>query len=501
MLTRLTRAAAALLLTLAAPSAAQADRPITAEALMRHIEVLAGDDFEGRLPATEGERRTISYIATQLQARGVEPAAAGGGWFQAVTLLERRPVSHDVRWTANGRRLAFDERRITLIGSEAGQRIADAPLVFVGHGVVDPARGIDQLAGADLEGAVALMLVEPPPVPDFPSFRSRVRAVASAGASAVIGIVDDSIPWQAVVAAGADGETVVDIGGVPAVFGSMPAGEAARLVRAAGGDLASLLNEQAGPSFRAVPLDLRATLYVRSHVRRYTSHNVVGRLRGRESGGESVLVLGHWDHLGICRPEGTDRICNGAVDNASGIATLIEVAGRLARGRRPERDVLFLATTAEEIGLLGAEFFAARPPVALETIVAALNLDTVAVNPAGTPLGVVGRGIPALDEAIAAVAAEMGRTMDTGHGADAFVRRQDGWALSRAGVPAVLVGGNLVATEALRFFLATAYHSPVDEPGGEIELGGAVGDANLLVALARRLATPALYRRPQSRPM
>jgi hypothetical protein len=494
MFSRFTAALSAALLLLPAPAAAEEIRP---RDMMRHIEVLASDSFQGRAPGSEGETLTTAYIIAELRRRGLEPGGADGGWLQPVALVERRPLSHRTRWFAGGRTVPLGDERIALTGSEAEQRLDHAPVVFVGHGVVDRERGIDQLAGADLRGAVALMLAEGPDVPDFPSLRSRVRAVAAAGASAVIRIVDDSIPWEAVLAGAAASETMRDVG-LPPVLGSIPATEADRLARAAGTDLASLLDERPGPAFRAVPLALSASFEVSTEVRRFVSSNVVGRIRGGGGGGGSVLLLGHWDHLGLCRPEGAgDRVCNGAVDNASGIAMLIEAAGRLAAGPRPGRDVLVLATTAEEVGLLGAEHFAAQPTVPLESIVAAINLDTVAIHGRGEPVAVIGRGIPALDAAIEATATALGRPMDTSYAADAFVRRQDGWALASAGVPAVMVGGSFANMAALNAFLAGDYHGPDDEARPDIPLEGAAEDANLLVALARRLADPSLYQPPQ----
>ncbi|MEA3016669.1 MAG: hypothetical protein QOI38_1391 [Sphingomonadales bacterium] len=482
----------------AAPAAAPRDAPVTPSEMMRHIEMLASDAFEGRAPATEGERRTIAYISAELARRGLEPAGADGGWYQPVALIRRSAGGHRARWTANGRPLAFDDRRIALIGSRAEQRIADAPVVFAGHGFVDRARGIDQLAGADLRGAVVLILVEPPDVPGFAPYEDRVRTVAAAGAAAVIGVVADDVPWRLLLEAGANSRAERE-DGIPAISGTIGAGEVARLLAEGGGDFAALLDERPGPSFRAVPLNLRASFEVTSNVRRYASNNVVGRIRGTGGGGESVLLLGHWDHLGLCRPEGAaDRICNGAVDNASGIAMLIEAAGRLA-ARRPERDVLVLATTSEEEGLLGAEHFAAHPVVPIGSIVAAINMDTVAIHGRGEPVAVVGHGIAPLDRAIADTAASLGRRLDETHAADAFLRRQDGYALARAGVPAVMVGGSFANMALLNAFLAGAYHAPSDEARPDLPLEGAAEDADLLVALARRLADPALYQPPRSR--
>ena len=505
MFQRLTVAAAlaALFISASASASVPGPPPITEAQLMRHIEVLASDAFEGRAPGTEGERRTTAYIVAELEKWKVRPGAADGSWLQPVAMVERRPLRQRVSWRAGGRRIAADGAKIGLVAREGLHRIADAPVVFVGHGLVDRARGIDQLAGADLSGAVALLLVEPP-VEGFPSFDERARAVAAAGASAVIGIVSDEVPFAAVLRYAQRGHTRLAAQTGPAIEGVMPASEAARLIALSGGSFASMLDEQPGPAFRAVPLTLRATLEARSMVRRFTSHNVIGRIPGLgtapAAGGinESILLLGHWDHLGICgNPGDADRICNGAVDNASGIAALIEIAGRLSADLPSPRDILILATTAEEMGLLGAEHFAANPPVPLASIVAAVNFDTVAIHEAGQPLAVIGRGLAPLDAVIAGTARDLRRAMDTTYAADAFVQRQDGWPLARAGIPAVMVGGAFADMAALQRFLGGNYHGPGDNVRPDLPLAGAAEDANFAVLLARRLADPTHYQRSQ----
>ena len=498
----LLRGAAPLLLAFAAANAAaQSEPPITAADMMRHIDRLASDDFQGRAPGTDGERLAINYIAEQLAARGAEPAGEGGTWFQPVRLVERRPGSTTIRWTARGSAVDFPATNIVLIGKEASERIADAPVVFAGHGVRMAERGIDQLAGADLEGAVVLIMLQPPQgVSGFPSLAQRTRTVTEAGAAAVIAIVGDEVPWDNVVRSLGQGTTRLDSTPVPRFTGVMPASAAQRLIAAAGGDFTRLLNDQPGSSFRARALPLRASLDVTTSVNRYNSNNVVGRIRGSGGTNESLLYLGHWDHFGICRPEGeADRICNGAVDNASGIAMLLEVAGRLGRQPRPARDALFLATTAEEMGLLGAEYFAAHPVVPARSIVAAINLDTVAIHPAGLPVAMIGRGIsPALDRIVDSTVLASGRRLDSDDEANVMVQRQDGWKLNQAGIPTIMVSGSFSDMSVLNRFLETTYHEPSDQPGSAIVMAGAVEDANLLVALGRRLADPAVYQR--SRP-
>jgi len=503
MFKQLLRASASIALALAASAApAQADPPVTPADMMRHIERLASDQFEGRAPGTEGERLTINYIAEQLAARGAEPAGENGTWFQPVRLVERRPGQSTIGWTARGTAVDFAAGDIVLIGRDASEAVADAPVIFAGHGVRMPERGIDQLAGADLNGAVVLIMLQPPQgVSGFPSLAERTRMVSDAGAAAVIAVIGDEIPWANVVRSLGQGTTRLDSAPTARLTGVMPAAAAQRLLAAGGSDLRRLLDDQPGSSFRSVTLPIRASLNVATDVNRYTSNNVVGRLRGSGSGGggggESLLYLGHWDHFGICRPEGEpDRICNGAVDNASGIAMMLEVAGRLGRQPRPPRDILFLATTSEEVGLLGAEYFAAHPVVPVDSIVAAINMDTVAIHPAGEPVAVIGRGHPALDRIIDATATSMGRRLDTDNEVDAFVQRQDGYKLAQAGIPAIMIGGSFSNMALLNAFLGGPYHQPGDQLGGRIVLEGAAEDADLLVALGRQLADPAVYQRP-----
>jgi hypothetical protein len=342
------------------------------------------------------------------------------------------------------------------------------------------------------------ILFDAPDVPDFPSFAQRVRTVTEAGAAAVIGLTGADLAWRFVTANYRHPSIRLAAQPAASIVGAMPVSAVQPLFAAAGADLGHLLNDQPGSSFRAVTLPLHASLHVATDVRRYTTNNVVGRIRGAGSTGESVMFLAHWDHFGVCRPEGAgDRICNGAVDNASGVAMMIEVAGHLAQGPRAARDILVMATTAEEEGLLGAEYFATHPVVPLGSIVAAINLDTVAVAPAGEPVAILNRSVPSLDALVESTAASMGRRIDSAHEADAMTQRQDGWALARHGVPAIMVGGSFASMARLNAFLQGRYHQPSDQADGQIEMGGATEDANLLVALGRRLADPAAYPRPQ----
>ena len=360
-----------------------------------------------------------------------------------------------------------------------------------------PERGVNQLEGADLKGAVALILYDPPKVDDFPSYAERVKAAVAAGAVAVIGVASDEA-WAPVTGSFTRGQNRLQIEPTARIQGAMPLSGLADMLTRSGSNLDSLVNNATGPAFKPVLLRPRATIDVSTLVHAYDSNNVIGRLRGSGTSGESVLYLAHWDHLGICRPnDPVDKICNGAVDNASGIAMMIEIARHIAKGPKPVRDILFMGTTAEEIGLLGAEYFGRNPVVPLEVAGRGDQHRHGRDPPKGEPVAIVGRGTTGLDPLVDATARELGREVDPDSEANAFVQRQDGWALTRAGVPTVMVGGSFANMTTLGAFLSGPYHRPNDDLAREIILDGAAEDTDLLIALGRKLADPAQYQPAQ----
>ena len=460
-------------------------QPVTEQSMMRHIEILAGDAFEGRKPGTAGETKTLEYLSAQLAALGLEGAAGGGGWYQPVPLVERRPFAHRALWTVGGAPADLGEDSLILIGKDPEERVADAPVWFVGHG------NASDLDGVDLSGTVALMLYDAPK--GSAGSDERASAVRKAGAAAVITVFPDIVPWSAVTNALKSGSTGLQSKPMAEIQGAMPFAAAVRLV---GQDA---LGKARSPGFRATPTQARGSIDVSTSVRAYDSHNVIARLRGRGKNDESILYLAHWDHLGICRPESAeDRICNGAVDNASGLAMMLEIARHMTRGERPSRDILFMGTTAEEMGLLGAEYFGANPTVPVASIVAAVNIDTVAIAPKGEPVAIVGRGTTPLDPIVDATSRELGRDVDSDEEANAFIQRQDGWELTKAGIPTVMIGGSFANMAKLQAFLGSAYHKPDDDLDRPIELGGAIEDTELMIALGRKLADPKKYQ-PEGR--
>ena len=236
-----------------------------------------------------------------------------------------------------------------------------------------------------------------------------------------------------------------------------------------------------------------ARIEATSQVRSLTSHNLIAKIPGRNPRNGSLIMMGHWDHFGICEETASDdRICNGAVDNASGLASMIELSKRLIANGPHDRDIYFLATTAEEWGLLGAKAFIARPALPPDEIVMTFNFDSVAIAKAGTPVAFVGQGYTNIDSMVLEAIARSGRKMGSQIVADSFLKRQDSWAFLEAGVPALALTSGLGDETQLEQFFSGRYHQASDNPG-ELEFGGAIEDLLLHEDLITQLASVAGY--------
>lgn len=503
-----------LLLALTAPLAAQAiGGPVTPDDLRPHIAYLASEELEGRAPDSAGGRKAVHYIAMQWSAAGLQPGAAsvvpetvtgtetGAGkvtetagaatsWYQPVAMVTRKPLAGTIQFHGpGGAPIAIADRSLLLSGRDESDRLMRVPMVYVGYG---PAAGTPL---PDLTGKLALMLADRAEG-DARNLADRAAALAAAGAAGVLLIFDPADPVQRLH--GIWYRRVTELAARdaqrPMFYGGIEDDAARRLFTAAGDTLAQARLRALADDMQAEPMAITADLTARSEVTRLTSYNVLGRIAGRDPAAGAVLFMAHWDHLGLCRAEGApQRICSGAVDNASGVAVLIEAAKRLAAAPAPDRDVYFLATTGEEVGLTGARAFAADPPVPLHRIVAAFNLDTVAIGPAGEPVAIIGRGITPIANDVARIALAMGRTMDADDDANAYIRRQDGWALLERGVPTVMVNGAFSDTDRLERFLSGPYHTPADVLTDDTDLSGAAEDADLHVALGRYFADARRY--------
>jgi len=449
--------------------------------LLAHIKILASDDFDGREPGTEGEAKTLRYLGKEWFDIGLISGTnvPGHPWFAPVTLVAREPAGSAASFVRRGRRLYTPSGSVLMLTSGKRALVENAPLLFVGLG-----RNIDGLGRSELAGRVAVLL-------DGDDHGSeRQNALLKAGASAVLTVLDGTRTLDQVAARRRrSGYALASdvLGGDLEGFIAPEAFD--RLVGTGGSRLAALQAAAAAPDFAPRMLELSATLEATTRETTIRTHNLIGKLEGRRPELGAVVFMAHWDHFGECAsPPAEHLVCNGAIDNASGVAALTEVARRLSRQPQMDRDIYFVATTAEELGLLGAQAFAENPPLPLKQVVAAFNIDTVAIAPAGTPLAIVGKGMTRLDPQIAAVAKANRRTLVKDDGANVYVKRQDGWALLQHDVPAVMVTSAYGDLKRLEAFFDTDYHRPSDVVKPGIELGGAAEDVAFLVQLGRWFA-------------
>lgn len=444
--------------------------------LNAHVTELSSDAYEGREPGTEGETKTLRYLGKQWFDIGLvsgtnDPAHP---WFAPVTIIAREPQLSRAVFTYKGRRLIVPGPDVLVLTSGKRGLVENAPLLFVGTAAVIPPR-------AELAGRVVLLL-------DGGIVSSdRQNALLLGGASAVVTVLDGERSLENVAASRRrKGYALASdkLGGDIEAFLSSAALKG--VLAGTGLDLAKLQAQAAASSFIPRALDLTVSLEATMQETRIKTHNLIAKLPGKRPELGAVLMLAHWDHFGRCAaPPAEDQICNGAVDNASGVAVLTEVARRLAKGSQPDRDIYFLATTAEEIGFLGVEAFAEDPPLPLGQIISAFNIDTVALAGEGRPFAVVGTGMTPLDPQIAAAAKANKRKLADGSAANAYVKRQDGWALMKHDVPAVMVSSSWADIGLVERFMEGDYHRPGDQLSRGIELGGAADDVDFMVILAR----------------
>ena len=478
---------AALTVGLASAGLAKPERTLEA-ALRNHIEILASDEYGGREPGTEGESKTLRYLARQWFRIGLVSGTndPGNAWFAPVELVERSPARSLAAFQRSQHPLALPAAGILVLTSGPRQLLENAPMLFIGRG------GGAMPPRSELAGRIVVLLDAAPAGMDAASAAARQDRLIEGGAGAVLTVLDGERTLDGVAARRTRaGYALADdrLGGDLEAFVTVD--YAARLF---GADWPVLV--KAGQSREAPPrpLMLTGTLEATTREARISTHNLIGRLPGRMPDRGAVLLVAHWDHFGVCaEPPAENLICNGAIDNASGLAVLTETARILAKGKKLDRDVYFLATSAEELGLLGAHAFAENPPLPLASIVAAFNIDSPAIGPSGMPLTVIGHDLTGLDGDIAKVAKALKVRIETNPVADSFLRRQDGWALLQHDIPAVMVSSSYSDTARLERFMETTYHRPTDEIGPGFELGGAVEDVAVQVALVRWFASAKSY--------
>lgn len=459
---------------------------ISEKDLRQHIEILASDAFEGRTPGTPGEQKTVDYVTKAWGGIKLVPAGRAG-FVDPVALVQRGAGTGKITYSFKNQPLKFVSDDILLRGRLARYTKQDVAVIYGGYGVKADGSAIDNVAGK----AVMILLERPDFVaPEKAGMSARMKALQAAGAESVIFVAIEQKDWAAmrrrllskpISLQSRDSHMPLEV--------IVSSEYAVAMLTAAGRDWDKLRAAAKNKDYAGEALGIKMNADVTTDVRQFQSANIIGKIPGKKSGSGAILFLAHWDHLGYCAPNDKgDDICNGAVDNASGIAVLTEVAKALAK-KRHDRDIYFLATTAEESGLLGAYAFAENPALPLKDIIASFNLDTIAIAPAGAKVTIIGRGLTPLDPHIEAVAKAQKRAVEASDKSNAFLERQDGWALWQRGVPSFMVGGSFADPVLLEKFLGDVYHGPDDEVNEKMNLAGAREDADLHVALGEYFAS------------
>ncbi len=491
------------------------------------VRELSSDAYEGRSPATAGEEKTIAFLSKQFAAAGMQP---GGDlkdgqrlWTQAVPLLKGDIVGKpELSLSSQGKPQTLNQgQEIAVRAAMNGASqvdIRNAPLVFLGYGVKAPERNWDDFKGVDLKGKIAVVLINDPDFEtgtgDFDGkgmtyygrWTYKFEEGARQGAAGVL-IVHETAPasygWATV--AGSNTNTMFDVvrqnpaEAHPALEGWIQRDLAVDLFKRAGLDFEALKKQAQSRDFQPVELKgetFSANYQVKNEV--ITSHNVVARLQGSTHPDETIIYSGHWDHIGVGEPDARgDRIFNGAMDNASGTAALVELARGFASQPKPQRSVVFLAVTAEEKGLLGSEYYANNPLYPLAKTVAVINMDGMSPYSPSRDFGIYGTAKVELLDQLKDVAKgwDIRYTPDTKPEAGLFFR-SDHFPFAKRGVPALsygagqdwIDGGVAAGKKASDEYTAKRYHQQGDEWQADWTFAGAARDLEVLYTLGEKLA-------------
>ncbi|WP_296678333.1 M28 family metallopeptidase [Novosphingobium sp.] len=496
--------------------------PISIATLEDVTRTLSSDVFDGRGPGTPAEDRTITLIIDRFKAAGLRPGNKGR-WLQDVpTVIVEAQNMSPLTVKAGGLVLNFAYGTDYVAGSYRvvpKTALVDAPLVFVGYGINAPELGWNDYAGIDMTGKIAVILVNDPDyemsdetgpfkgrrMTYYGRWRYKFEEAARQGAAGAL-IVHDTFPaaygWQVVQSSWTGKQKYVQSakGGMDqtAANGWMQKPVAEAIFKAGGQDFAMLSTAAKQKGFKPVMLGASASLSFDNAIERATSHNVIGIQPGKARPGEYVLYTAHWDHLGRCKANAKgDNICNGAIDNATGIAALTALAEASRRAGAAARSQVFLAVTLEESGLLGSEFYAANPIYPLSRTVGGVNMDALLPGSPSRDVTVTGGDKSDLTAILKRVAEGMGMTI-TGedHPERGYYYRSDHFSFAKRGVPMFSVergsdwikGGKGAGRAAAEQYSAVDYHQPSDEYHADWDWSGPQQDVTLYYRLGRALA-------------
>ncbi len=518
-------ASAAVLALVSAPALARPAKTtapvISAARISQDIKVISDDDYQGRGIATPAEDKVIAYVSAGFKAAGLQPGGENGGWTQAVQLRKFAVSDAALAFTlGDGSRIDLKQGTdmVTSTRGVTGDVSFDhVPLVFVGYGVDAPERGWNDFKDVDVKGKILVELINDPDFvdPQLMTFNGKAMTyygrwtykyeeAARKGAAGVILIHDAdaaSYGWDTVRNSWTGPQFDIvrpDPSAVsPKLESWITHDMAEKLFKAANLDLAGLRTKARSKDFQPVVLNVSMTGGFKVAASEITTHNIIGRKVGSTHPDETVLYGAHWDHLGVCAPEAADKICNGAVDNGTGVGTLMELAHAFGK-TKTDRSVVFIAFTAEESGLLGSEYYAANPVYPLATTVAGINMDALNVHGATRDMEVTGAGQSSLEDLLKVYATKQGRTLVADQTPEAgHFFRSDHFSFVKRGVPMLdassgedmVKGGTRAGKAFADDYVHNRYHQPGDEWSATWDLSGLVQDATLYYQMGRDLAT------------
>jgi len=505
---------------LAAPALAQTPA-ISVQTLKDVTQTLSSDAFEGRKPASPAEDKTAAYIVERFKAAGLKPGV-DGGWFQNVPLVDMTATNVAPLTITGGKAplsLAYRSDMVVKTYRVTPHiAVKDSDVVFVGYGITAPERGWNDYAGVDVKGKTVIILVNDPDwqsaartglfegkaMTYYGRWTYKYEEAARQGAAAAI-IVHDTEPaaygWGVVQSSNTGPQLELDEKGdhmsESAAIGWVQLDKAKALFASAGKDFAALTEAAKHKGFRAVPLGLKASVSFDNTIRRQASKNVVGILPGTSSPNDYVLYSAHWDHLGHCDAVKGDGICNGALDNASGVAGLVALAEAQAKAGPAKRSIVFLSVTAEEAGLLGSRYYAEHPVYPLSHTVGGVNMDVLNVKGRTHDFEITGAGKSELEDMMKTLVAAQGRVVKPEPNPErGSYFRSDHFSFAKLGVPMfdggagedLVVGGEAAGHAATLDYIANRYHKPQDEYDPKWDWSGAVEDLTLYYRLGRELA-------------
>ncbi|MFQ5640284.1 MAG: M28 family metallopeptidase [bacterium] len=499
---------------------------INSENLSEDIGILASDEFEGRAPSSRGEEKTINFLRDEFQKLGLQPGN-GDSYFQKVPLVAITANSDSKLNVKSNRRtqgfsyakdyMAWTKRVVGKVSIEQSE------MVFVGYGVVAPEYDWNDYQGLNVTGKTVVMLVNDPgfATQDSSFFNGnamtyygrwtyKFEEAARQGATGAFVIHETKpagYPWE-VVQNSWSGEQF-DLRSPDnnlsrcVIEGWLSIESAQKIFAQAGQDLDELKSAALQRDFKPVELGLTASLSLNNNIEHSESNNVIAVLPGSDRADEYVFYMAHWDHFGLDPNLEGDKIYNGALDNATGTAGLIELAEAFTQLKTAvSRSIVFLAVTAEEQGLIGSKYYAANPLYPVVKTVAAINMDGLNIYGKMKDITIIGYGNSDLDDYVKRAASEQGRTVrpdpETEKG---YFYRSDHFSFAKQGIPSLYTDigidhveyGEEWTREQLDKYTAKNYHKPSDEFDPNWDLSGAIDDLKLLFKVGYRLGMAANF--------